>query len=458
MGNAAAFFDLDRTLLVEASGRVLGRAMQRAGVVPNRSLPGESLIYRSFNLFGESLPGMALARSAALAVRGRSRDAMLAAAEDAAEDLVQLVAPYAPELIAEHHSAGRTVVLATTTPYDLIEPFARRMGMDDIVATRYATKDGRYTGGLDGDFVWAAGKLRSVRKWADSHQVELSESWAYSDSVYDLPLLMAVGHPNAVNADPRLAAVAALRRWPQPRLDAPPGVPKVLGVEPFDVVRTVIRPEMFPYARFDIAGTEHLPKHGAAIVIANHRSYFDTFALALAVMRGGRNPRGLAKRELFDAPVIGQLGRMLGAIMVDREGHGADAFAEAIKALRAGEVIALMPQGTIPRGRDFFQPELHGKTGAARMAAATHAPVIPVGIWGSERVWPRSSRLPNVTNVLRPPTVRIRIGPPVEGLSYSNAKEDTKAMMAAIVDLLPPEAKQAQQPSEDELARTKPPT
>jgi putative phosphoserine phosphatase/1-acylglycerol-3-phosphate O-acyltransferase len=215
---------------------------------------------------------------------------------------------------------------------------------------------------------------------------------------------------------------------------------------------------MFPYARFDIAGTEHIPKHGAAIVIANHRSYFDTFALALAVMRGGRNPRGLAKRELFDAPVIGQLGRMLGAIMVDREGHGADAFAEAIKALRAGEVIALMPQGTIPRGRDFFQPELHGKTGAARMAAATHAPVIPVGIWGSERVWPRSSRLPNVTNVLRPPTVRIRIGPPVEGLSYSNAKEDTKAMMAAIVDLLPPEAKQAQQPSEDKLARTKPPT
>lgn len=461
MGTSAAFFDLDRTLLVGASGPVLTEALQRAGVVSRMSIPGQGLLYMAYDRFGESLTGMALARAAAGALRGRRRAAVRDAAESAVDALMEKVAPYAAALIEEHREAGRPVVLATTTPLDLIEPLAMRLGLDDVIATRYqVTTDAkgreRYTGRLDGAFVWAAGKLTAARWWAYDHGIELSESWAYSDSVYDLPLLSSVGHPVATNADPRLAVVAALRRWPQMHLDAPPGVPKVVGVEPLEVVRAVVRPEAFPYARFDIAGTHHIPKRGPAIVVANHRSYFDAVAVGLTVMKAGRLPRALAKKEIFDAPVLGQLARAMGQIVVDRKAGAGQSLDAAMHALRGGEVVVVLPQGTIPRGEAFFSSKLEGKTGAARLAAASGAPVIPIGVWGTEKVWPRSARLPNVTNVLQPPKVRVRVGPPVRNLT-GNAAVDTETMMAAISVLLPAEARRPQAPSDKELRQAMPP-
>jgi putative phosphoserine phosphatase/1-acylglycerol-3-phosphate O-acyltransferase len=261
----------------------------------------------------------------------------------------------------------------------------------------------------------------------------------------------------AVNADPRLALIAGLRRWPRIHFDAPPGVPEFLGIEPMDAVRRVVRPEMFPYARFDIAGTHHIPRTGPALIVANHRSYFDVPAIGLTVMKGGRIPRGLAKKELFDAPVVGQLARAFGQIMVDRKGSPTQVMAEVITALRAGEVIVLTPEGTIPRGAAFYRTKLKGKTGAARLAAATRVPVIPVGIWGTEKVWPRSARLPNMTNILHPPLVQVRVGPPVEGLRYGAAKADTATIMDAIVALLPEEASREREPTENEIALATPP-
>ena len=73
----------------------------------------------------------------------------------------------------------------------------------------------------------------------------------------------------------------------------------------------------------------------------------------------------------------------------------------------------MLPQGTIPRGRDFFDPVLHGKTGTARLAASTGATVVPVGLWGTEKVWPRSARVPDFTLVRHPPKVTVRVGRPV---------------------------------------------
>ena len=123
----------------------------------------------------------------------------------------------------------------------------------------------------------------------------------------------------------------------------------------------------------------------------------------MAIARSGRTVRFLGKKEVFDAPVVGQLATAMGGIRVDRGTGSDEPLQAAADALAGGEVVAIMPQGTIPRGPAFFDPELKGRWGAARLAAMTKAPVIPIGLWGTERVWPRSSRLPNVLNMVDPP-------------------------------------------------------
>jgi putative phosphoserine phosphatase/1-acylglycerol-3-phosphate O-acyltransferase len=458
VGAGAAFFDLDRTVLWGPSGPLLGEALAAAGLMSRAKVPAQDVLVFLYGTIGETLPGMALARRAARQTAGWARAAAQEAGERAADALLDLVQPFARVLLARHKAEGRPVVLATTTPYDLIAPLAERLGFDDVVATRYAADaEGRYTGGLDGPFVWGPGKLAAVRRWADGHGIDVSESWAYSDSVYDFPLLSAVAHPHAVNPDPRLLVVALARRWPVLHLDVPPGVPKLpLVGEPFRLLLPFLRPELFPFARFDIDGTDRVPRTGPAIVVANHRSYFDTAAVALTVARAGRPLRFLGKKEVFDAPVVGPLARAMGGIRVERGSGSDEPLRAAAEALDAGELVALMPQGTIPRGAAFFDPVLKGRPGAARLAAMTKAPVVPLGLWGTERVWPRNSRLPNVANVTSPPAVRVRVGDPV-ALAYDSLDADTERIMDAIAGLLPPEARERREPTHEELARTYPP-
>ncbi len=438
---------------------MLSQALRDAGVISERSIPGEGLVYRLFDLVGETRASMMLTRQAARFAKGWRRDQVRAAGETAADELAAAVQPFAHPIIDEHRAAGRPLVLATTTPDDMIRPLAERLGFDDVVATRYGLDaEGRYDGTIAGEFVWGKGKLRAAQDWAARHDVSLDDSWAYSDSFYDNPLLGAVGHPVAVNPDPRLLALATVRRWPVVHLDVPAGVPKlpVLNIEPQRVVQAVVRPELLPWVRFDIDGVDRIPKAGPAIIVANHRSYFDPMALGATFARRGRAVRFLGKREVFDTPVVGQIARALGGIRVDRASGSDDPLVEAAAALASGELVAILPQGTIPRGRAFFDPELTGRWGAARLAAMTKVPVVPIGLWGTEAVWPRSERLPRLWNVTSPPTVRVRIGDPVE-LKLRSPKADTRRMMDAVVDLLPPVAREHREPTPDELALTYPP-
>jgi putative phosphoserine phosphatase/1-acylglycerol-3-phosphate O-acyltransferase len=453
----AAFVDLDRTLLRRASGPVLGAALVAEGIVPSgRSLPGERLFYALYDRFGENLVAMALARAAALVARGWSQQAVRDAGRRAVAPLAELVAPFAPGVLAELRRQGHRLVLATTTPVDLVHPFAEAMGFDDVLGTVYEVVEGHYSGRLEGGFVWGLGKLQAVRRWVAERAIDLADCHAFSDSLYDVPLLSSVGSPHAVNPDPSLLAVAISRRWPVEHWDRPPGVPSLAGLEPYHLLRPFVRPEAFPYARFDVAGIEHVPDAGPVLLAANHRSYFDVAALAVVAARLGRPVRFLAKRELFDAPVLGWAARALGGIPVERGSGSERPLRQAEAALRAGEVVIVLPQGTIPRGPAFFDPVLRGRTGTARLAAATGAPVLPLGLWGTEEVWPRSSRLPKVAEVWHPPMVRVRVGQPVP-LGLTDAAVDTEAIMRAISQLLPPQAAVRRQPSEADLARTYPP-
>jgi putative phosphoserine phosphatase / 1-acylglycerol-3-phosphate O-acyltransferase len=458
MASSAVFVDLDRTLLCRASGQVINRALVEEGVLPaGRSIPGDRLLYAVNDRLGENLFAMGLVRAAARVARGWRQDQVQAAGRRAVSALSELVAPFAPQHLASFRADGHALVLSTTTPVDVIAPFAEAMGFDDLIATAYETKDGRYTGRLYEGFVWGTGKLRAVREWAGEHGIDLSACHACSDSFFDLPLLSSVGWPHAVNPDPSLTVVATARRWPVEHWDRPPGVPNVLGLEPYHLLRPFVRDLAFPYARFDITGLENVPARGPVLLAANHRSYFDVAALALVARSIGRPVRFLGKKEIFDAPVVGQIASAIGGIAVDR-GSGSDQPLRAAEsALKAGEVVIVLPQGTIPRGHDFFDPVLRGKTGTARLAASTGATVVPVALWGTEKVWPRSSRLPDVVHMCRPPTVSVRVGKPV-ALSLSDARADTVTIMEAITALLPPELRVRHEPTPEELARTKPPS
>jgi putative phosphoserine phosphatase/1-acylglycerol-3-phosphate O-acyltransferase len=181
-------------------------------------------------------------------------------------------------------------------------------------------------------------------------------------------------------------------------------------------------------------------------VVFNHRSYYDATTIGMLITKAGRNVRGLGKKEVFDVPLIGRVLQGSGGIRVDRGTGSDEPLAAAIEALRGGELLMLAPEGTIPRGPAFFDPELKGRWGAARLAAATHAPVIPVGLWGTEHVWPRSSRTPKFSLTDRP----------LVTAKVASADADTKRIMKAISAQLPPEASEKRTPTPEELALTYP--
>ncbi len=452
----AAFFDLDRTLLQGASGPLISGAMRAEGILPDKPIRGENLLFGIFNVIGETLPSMALTRVGVRATKGWSVEKVKATGQRVAPALAEAVEPFARELIRDHKEAGRKVVLATTTPYELVKPFADLMGLDGVLATKYRSVDGEtYNGTVDGEFVWNRGKARCVKAWAKANVIDLADCYAYSDSIFDLPMLRSVGFPTAVNPDPRLWALTLVNGWPVLYFTAPPGVPKPLGVEPQRVVAELVRPEMLPWIKINVEGLDQLEDVAGALITPNHRSYIDPLVVGQAVSRVNRPVRFLAKKEVTDAPVAGPIAQAMGAIRVDRQEKTGDPMKEAARALRAGEIVALFPQGTIPRGREFFDPNLKGRYGAVRLAIDSGAPIVPVGLWATEKAWPRNRKLPYMLNLTDPPQVTVRFGTPYHPAT-NDADAETKLLMNKIVDLLPPEAKQAHEPTEAELARTLP--
>ncbi|WP_299557918.1 1-acyl-sn-glycerol-3-phosphate acyltransferase [uncultured Mycolicibacterium sp.] len=134
--------------------------------------------------------------------------------------------------------------------------------------------------------------------------------------------------------------------------------------------------------RIDYEGLEHIPAHGGAVIAINHTGYIDFLPAGLAAYRRGRRMRFMIKKEMQDVPVVRFLIKHTGTIPVDRSA-GAGAYAEAVKALRAGELVGVYPEATI--SRSFELKEF--KTGAVRMALDAQVPIVPMIVWGIHRMW-----------------------------------------------------------------------
>jgi 1-acyl-sn-glycerol-3-phosphate acyltransferase len=189
--------------------------------------------------------------------------------------------------------------------------------------------------------------------------------------------------------------------------------------------------------RIDVAGQEHIPATGGGVVVMNHIGYLD-FALAGLPFwqERGRLVRFMAKQEVFTNRVTGPLMRAMHHIPVDRAA-GATSFRAAVEALRAGELVGIFPEATISRSfclKDF-------KSGATRMARAAGVPLIPVALWGSQRVWTKG-RKPAIRAARHIP-IGITIGPP---LRPGRGAAPDMELIDAINDLL--DATRARYPAE----------
>ena len=156
--------------------------------------------------------------------------------------------------------------------------------------------------------------------------------------------------------------------------------------------------------RFEMVGTEHVPTTGGALLAFNHVSYIDFVLGGLAAQDSGRLVRFMAKREVFDHPVGGPVMRSMHHISVDRADGGAS-MEEALRYLQAGEVVGIFPEATI--SRSFEVKEL--KSGATRIAAEAGVPLVPVALWGTQRLMTKD----HPRDFSRGKTIGIRVGEPM---------------------------------------------
>jgi HAD superfamily hydrolase (TIGR01490 family) len=211
----AAFFDLDKTVISRSSTLALSRPLYRAGMVSRGQLLRGAYAQLVYLLVGADEGKMERLKEGMLQLtKGWDRAQVERLVEDVILDVID---PYvyaeALDLMELHRSEGRRIYIVSSSPEEVVRPLARHFGVSGVIATRAAIgEDGRYTGELE-FYAYGERKAEAVRAMAERTGIDLSRSFAYSDSATDLPLLEAVGNPVAVNPDRELRKAAEERGW-----------------------------------------------------------------------------------------------------------------------------------------------------------------------------------------------------------------------------------------------------
>jgi HAD superfamily hydrolase (TIGR01490 family) len=213
---AAAFFDVDNTVIRGASAYHLARALYQRKFFGTGDLLRFAFIQARYLLFGESKEQIDTVRERALSlIAGRSVAEVTAVGEEVYDTVLELrIFPGTKRLIDEHIAAGDQVWLVTATPVEIGRLIARRVGATGCLGTVAEHQDGYYTGRLLGDLMHGAVKAEAVRELAATEHIDLEASYAYGDSLNDLPMMHAVGHPCPINPDVRLRRHAREVGWP----------------------------------------------------------------------------------------------------------------------------------------------------------------------------------------------------------------------------------------------------
>ena len=212
---AAAFFDLDRTIIAGSSVFVFGWVAYRDGMVPTMQLVKDATNAITFKLSGASDDKTDAVKNRILeAIEGVPVATLTALADEIIPRLLNDVRREARGLIDLHTAAGRDTYIVSASPVEIVARFAEEMEMTGGLGTVAEVTDGIYTGELAQPFCYGEGKAIAIQRIAEEQGYDLSKSYAYTDSAGDLPMLDAVGHPVAVNPDRALETLAYHRGWP----------------------------------------------------------------------------------------------------------------------------------------------------------------------------------------------------------------------------------------------------
>ena len=211
----AAFFDLDKTIIAKSSVLAFGKPLYREGLLSRSTIVKAMYAQVVFLLVGADEEKMDKMREAMLSLtRGWNQQHVASIVRETLDEVVlPIIFAEALALFDDHHAAGRKVVIVSSAPAEVVGPLAEYLGADDYIATRAELdEDGNYTGNL-AFYAYGSFKAEAIQSMARNEGIDLDNSYAYSDSITDLPMLQTVGKPVAVNPDRELARIAREREW-----------------------------------------------------------------------------------------------------------------------------------------------------------------------------------------------------------------------------------------------------
>ena len=442
--SVAAFFDFDGTLIDGYSAAALyGHRIRNLEVGPGELLHtirllagGETLSEEQFaELLERGLAGWA----------GRPVEDIAELGERLfQQEIAGQLFHDAFRLLKAHQRQGHTVVISTSATRMQVEPLARELGVEHLLCTELESEGGLLTGRVAGRPPWGAGKEAAVRAFAAAHDIGLEESFAYGNGDEDVAFLSSVGHPHPVNPQPALAEHAAKAGWPTISLQRRPG-----RLDPRPTLRTAAlygawigscaagmalgrllgdgrRGKDFATSAFavlsgplgdvqvKVIGEEHLWSHRPAVFLINHQSALIDLVVVAQLLRA--NLSGVAKQEVKDIPVMGQIMQWLDFSFVDRSNteKSLAAMEQAKAQLRAGTSIVISPEGTrsiTPKVGPF-------KKGPFHLAWQAGVPVVPIVIRNAGELMWRNAK------TARAGVVEVAVHPPIPTTGWDKADLD----------------------------------
>jgi len=212
---SAAFFDLDKTILAKSSSFAFARPFYKEGLIGRSDVIRSAYAQFVYLASGADHDQMETMREyMSKLVTGWDAEKVQAIVGETLDDIVDpMVYEEAVQLIEEHKAAGRDVIIISSSGTDIVEPIGQRLGVDLAIGTQVAIEEGQYTGEII-FYAYGPNKADAMRTLSEERGYDLAESFAYSDSHTDLPMLEVVGHPYAVNPDAELRKIAGEREWP----------------------------------------------------------------------------------------------------------------------------------------------------------------------------------------------------------------------------------------------------